>query len=349
MAVYTKFKIQAPKLVRVLQDIGIKVSTWNGAFSETSKFKLPSGVTACVFDEHAWGETLYGPEEMGLPRELTATDATKSLVVWLVKSLCGLNRFEEDDAEDSSSAFCQEFRTIIEEKYPGSDKWKKIEELDNVIETAEFLYFNYGEEYDFDCEYIEVRNQRMQYRSLIGDDEICDGWYWHNLEEFVVLVKDAAQPATYERQCSKWVESTNCDISENCNAGNVDFDANKSEDHQPAWFVDYPIIKELQGTGYEGRTARIEYVKVGDEVNLKADYSSPFYSPVAIEVFNAQNETLGYLKDGYGAESLIEIAKHLDVVKAKVASVTPLSKRTKRAKYALMDVEIYVDHENHLT
>ena len=75
---------------------------------------------------------------------------------------------------------------------------------------------------------------------------------------------------------------------------------------------------------------------------LRADYDSEFYSPVAIEVFNSKNETLGYISDGWGAGSLVEIAKHLDEVKAKVASVTPLSKRTKRAKYALMDIELYI-------
>lgn len=343
MAIYTKFKIQAPRIVKAFQNIGIKISTWNGSFTETSAIRLPSGVSACIFDEHAWGKTLYGSEEMGLPRNLPAPEDSKSLAVWLVKALCGFDQFDEDDDEDNSSAFCREFGAIIEKNFPGGDKWQKLEKLDDLIETAEFLYFNYGEEYDFYCEYIEVRNQRMLYHSMFGDDEICDGWYWHNLEEFVVLVKNAAQPATYERQCSKWVESTGCNINENAADANAEFDINTSEDHQPAWLIDYPIIKEIQGTGYEGRSARIEYVKVGDVVTLKADHNSPYYSPVAIEVFNTKNETLGYLKDGFGAESLVEIAKHLDVVKAKVASVTPLSRRTKRAKYALMDVEIYCD------
>ena len=344
MAIYTTFKIQAPKLVNALQDIGIKVTTWNGGFSESSEFKLPSGVTACIFDEHAWGETLYGPEEMGLPRSLQATDASKSLAVWLVKCLCGFNSFAEDndndDSDDSTAAFCQEFRNIIEEKYPGSDKWQKIEAWDSLIDTAKFLYLSYWDGYDLECEYIEVSKGRMQYRFLIGDDDICDGWHWRNLEEFVPLVKNVVQPTPYERNCSQWVACTNPDASGDYDDVNAD-----CNDNQSAWIVDYPIIKEIQGTGYEGRSARLEYIQVGDAVNLKADYNSPFYSPVAIEVFNTQNETLGYLQDGYGAKSLIEIAKHLDAVQAKVASVTPLSKRTKRAKHALMDVEISVDPE----
>ena len=108
------------------------------------------------------------------------------------------------------------------------------------------------------------------------------------------------------------------------------------------WMKNYPMTKAIEGTGYEGRTARIEYVEEGDLLVLKADYDSKFYSPVAIEVFNSKNETLGYITDGLGAESLVEIAKHLDEVKAKVANVTPLSQRTKRAKYALMDIELYI-------
>lgn len=121
--------------------------------------------------------------------------------------------------------------------------------------------------------------------------------------------------------------------------GEDDFDW---EEKEPDWKDSYPMIKAIEGTGYEGRSARIEYVREGDTLILKADYSSRFYTPVAIEVFNAKNETLGYLTNGWLEESLEEIAKHLDVIKARVASVTPLSKRTKRAKYALMDVELYL-------
>ena len=114
------------------------------------------------------------------------------------------------------------------------------------------------------------------------------------------------------------------------------------EEKEPRWEDSYPMIKSIEGTGYAGRTARIEFVKEGDMLILKADYNSPFYSPVAIEVFNAQNETLGFLQNGWLEESLEEIAKHLDALKARVASVTPLSRRTKRAKYALMDVELFL-------
>ena len=109
-----------------------------------------------------------------------------------------------------------------------------------------------------------------------------------------------------------------------------------------------PIIKSIEGTAYEGRNARIENVKVGDPLILKADYHNPYYT-VAIEVFNMQLETLGYLNTVYPVDdnnkylewlSLSQIAKHIDKLEAKVASVTPLSQRRNNAKYALMDVKL---------
>lgn len=102
----------------------------------------------------------------------------------------------------------------------------------------------------------------------------------------------------------------------------------------------FPLVVPIEGTGYAGRNARIEFVRVGDPLVLKADFSSPYYSPVAIEVFNTAGETLGYLCDGYNGIPLEQIAPHIEALKARVAAVTPLSKRTKRAKYALMDVEL---------
>lgn len=105
----------------------------------------------------------------------------------------------------------------------------------------------------------------------------------------------------------------------------------------------FPVVVAIEGTAYEGRNDRIEHVKVGDMLFLKADYNNRFYAPVAIEVFNEAEESLGYLKeDSVGTYSLAEIAENLSGLNARVSSVTPLSKRTKRAKYALMDVELYL-------
>lgn len=125
-------------------------------------------------------------------------------------------------------------------------------------------------------------------------------------------------------------------------------EAENRDDDEFAEEVDavFPMIKSIEGTAYEGRIARIEYIQEGDSLILKADYNNRFYDPVAIEVFNTKNETLGYLCNDFGGESLSQIAKHIDKLKARVSSVTPLSRRRKNAKYALMDVELYIDEEN---
>lgn len=103
----------------------------------------------------------------------------------------------------------------------------------------------------------------------------------------------------------------------------------------------FPLVIPIEGTGYAGRSARIEFVEVGDPLVLRPDFENPYYSPVAIEVFNTRNETLGYLCDGYNGIPLEQIVAHIDSLQARVAAVTPLSRRSKRAKYALMDVELY--------
>lgn len=103
--------------------------------------------------------------------------------------------------------------------------------------------------------------------------------------------------------------------------------------------ADLPITISIEGTGYEGRCARIEHVKVGDKLILKIDMDSEYYDPVAVEVFNDRNQTLGFLRDT-SKYPLTSIAGIIDEIDAYVDSVTPLSARSKNAKYALMDVKI---------
>jgi len=109
--------------------------------------------------------------------------------------------------------------------------------------------------------------------------------------------------------------------------------------------ISWPITIAIEGTGYSGRNERIEHVRVGDSLVLKADYQNPYYAPVAIEVFNTSNETLGYLQN-IPDLPLSSIAEEIDTLSAKVASVTPLSQRSKKAKYALMDIEISNNRQN---
>lgn len=239
MGIYTKFTMKAPRLAEYMNSIGIQISAEEGTFTQWSNFTLPSGASACIFDEDAWGETLYGTEEMGLPRYLCVVDNSKSLSVWLMKHLSDFNTFskasysedecdddfdsdEEDEIydeyddeyyddddfydEDNTAAFCQEMKAIIEDHFQDKDVWQEIAALDDLIEEAEFLYFNYYEEYDFQYEYITVKNGEMTYSAGYGDDEICDGWYWRNLDELIDLIKKNLPAVTYKREKCSWVQ-----------------------------------------------------------------------------------------------------------------------------------------------
>lgn len=107
---------------------------------------------------------------------------------------------------------------------------------------------------------------------------------------------------------------------------------------------DFPCTKPISGTHHLGRAGRIEHVKVGDSLILAADWNCEFFDPAGIEVFNEQGETLGYLEGVIGPMrgALALILPH---VTATVESVTPLSKRKKGSKYALMDVHMELDDD----
>lgn len=107
---------------------------------------------------------------------------------------------------------------------------------------------------------------------------------------------------------------------------------------------DFPCTKPISGTHHLGRAERIEHVKVGDSLILAADWNCEFFDPAGIEVFNEQGETLGYLEGVIGPMrgALALILPH---VTATVESVTPLSKRKKGSKYALMDVHMELDDD----
>ena len=111
-----------------------------------------------------------------------------------------------------------------------------------------------------------------------------------------------------------------------------------------ALVLDFPCTKPISGTHHLGRAGRIEHVKVGDSLILAADWNCEFFDPAGIEVFNEQGETLGYLEGVIGPMrgALALILPH---VTATVESVTPLSKRKKGSKYALMDVHMELDDD----
>jgi DNA-binding PadR family transcriptional regulator len=100
------------------------------------------------------------------------------------------------------------------------------------------------------------------------------------------------------------------------------------------------LSAEVQGTAYEGRTERIEFIKKGDQVQLKRDPENQ-YDPNCIGVLNSKGESLGNLGQNI-VEYLAPVmdADLVEIEKVVVKSVTPLSQRNKRAKKALLDIEI---------
>lgn len=107
----------------------------------------------------------------------------------------------------------------------------------------------------------------------------------------------------------------------------------------------FPLTIAIEGTHHLGRAARIEDVNVGDALVLASDWESEFFTPCCIEVFNDRGETLGNLNEQHSValSGYRELALLLPYITATVESVTPLSKRRKNAKYALMDVRLELD------
>ena len=106
----------------------------------------------------------------------------------------------------------------------------------------------------------------------------------------------------------------------------------------------FPLVRDIEGTGYLDRIPRIEHVKVGDPLVLAADWENEWFDPACIEVFNAAGETLGNLRQLYSYPAgNRELACLLPYITATVETVTPKSKRRKNAKYALMDVRMELD------
>lgn len=106
-----------------------------------------------------------------------------------------------------------------------------------------------------------------------------------------------------------------------------------------------PRCYAIEGTGYKGRAERVEAMKPGDPVILESDWQCDYFDPVGIEVFNTENQTLGYLSLGLSEETPVvggfrQLACMLPYVVATVDSVTPVSARSRGAKYPLMDIRV---------
>lgn len=117
-------------------------------------------------------------------------------------------------------------------------------------------------------------------------------------------------------------------------------------DNEDYFLDNLPMTFSIEGTGYEDRAARFEYLSVGDDLIIKGLTDCPYFSDgLAVEVFNTSNETLGYLSiPNYS--TMMSIIENIDKLKATVSSITPLSKRRSNAKYALMDVSLDLVENN---
>ena len=108
---------------------------------------------------------------------------------------------------------------------------------------------------------------------------------------------------------------------------------------------EFPRVIAIEGTHVLGRAANIEHVKVGDPLILAADWQNPYFDPACIEVFDASGNTLGNLNELSipAVSGNRELACLLPYITAIVESVTPLSRRRKGAKHALMDIRLEID------
>lgn len=175
MSTYTKFIFRAPKLVNFFKEIGVDISTSNGEFTEATEIYLPSGKSACIFDEDAWGKTLFGPQEMNLPRFLCGFDPKNSISAWLINRLTDIGdepSYEEDEeyydyeeyyeeSDDDCTDFCCEIKELGEKQYPDATAKKNIIKLDDFIDEASILFFDYWGGTDFEYTYAEIRNEEL--------------------------------------------------------------------------------------------------------------------------------------------------------------------------------------------
>ena len=105
------------------------------------------------------------------------------------------------------------------------------------------------------------------------------------------------------------------------------------------------ICIEVVGTQYEGRSGRIENLSAGSSVNLVREPKNE-YNANNISVQNKSGQSLGNLPaDLADVLSPLLDAGEAKIEKAKVDYVEPLSKRSARAKKAILYVSFFVKLE----
>ena len=97
---------------------------------------------------------------------------------------------------------------------------------------------------------------------------------------------------------------------------------------------------EVQGTGYEGRSEHIEKLNIGDTLCIVREPDNT-YDQNTLNVLNEDGKSLGNVpKEISKVISPLLDAEMAKVENAKVIYVEPLSKRSKRAKKAILYAEI---------
>lgn len=106
------------------------------------------------------------------------------------------------------------------------------------------------------------------------------------------------------------------------------------------------ITEEVMGTQFEGRNQRIEYIHVGDTVQLIREPENE-KNDQNIAVRNRNGESLGNLSSGCcSILAPLMDAGYADKVTAKVTEAIPVSKRGPRAKKSILKLEITIHFEN---
>ena len=103
---------------------------------------------------------------------------------------------------------------------------------------------------------------------------------------------------------------------------------------------------EVQGTQYEGRSDRIEELKLNDKVKIVREKENK-YNELNLAVSNEKNQSLGNVPSEIcGVLSPLIDNSFLDILDSRISYVEPLSKRGSRCKKALLYVELKLKLKN---
>ena len=260
------------------------------------------------------------------PRELGTAENVEELISLLTDEVV-TEVFDEDSCDFVNKKIFECHRQIQSDCGMGShDPYDFIEEIRSKIKTMDDIesVSISGNEYNY-CDYLRTFTYKRE-----ADEYTCE----IEGEEFEIDGSSGGHLYFRDDFLAKGYQIL---IDEEGNEREIEY--NPYSYGRTLNLADLPIVVPIEGTGYEGRNERLEHVKAGDKLILKMDLKNKFYTPVAIEVFNVKNETLGYLSETW-EYPLTNIARIINESEAYVDSITPLSARSKRAKYALMDVRI---------